>query len=457
MTFSKEIFKAYDIRGLVEGELSSELAYAVGRAFVVLLREKEVVLDNKALIVGQDMRSTSPGFAKEVIRGITDEGINVVDIGMTTTPIFNVTCADVPEYAGGIMVTASHNPAQYNGFKLTMDTGLPIGKETGMDRLYELAIAGEWVDATFKGTLVQKDVRDAYIETVCSFVDIDSIKPLKVVIDGGNGMANVIFPKWLETLPVEVTYLFMEPDGTFPNHEANPLKSETLQELQKKVIAVGADFGFALDGDADRVGFVDETGEVIAPSSVAGIIGMEFLRTHPGAHMLYDLRSSQALKDVFEAAGATTEPCMVGHANIKKMMKEVKATFASELSLHIFFGDMHNLESTDLCLLLVLQLLSREEKPLSSFAVPFQTYAHSGEINFEVHDKDEAIDRLSRTYGPDAVKELVIDGLWLEMPWGWFNVRKSNTEPVLRLNLETPDAAMTKKYVEEIQQVILGS
>ncbi|MBT4153243.1 MAG: phosphomannomutase/phosphoglucomutase [Candidatus Magasanikbacteria bacterium] len=456
MSFPKEIFKAYDIRGLVEGELSEELAYAVGRAFVVLLREKGIALHGKSLIVGQDMRATSPAFAEQVMRGINAEGVDVIDIGMTTTPVFNVSCAEGAEFAGGIMVTASHNPSEYNGFKLTMDTGLPIGKDTGMGRLYELADAGEWVDAEVAGTIEKRDVRDAYIEKLFSFVDTAVIKPLKIVIDGGNGMGDVIFPLWLKKLPVEVTYMYMEPDGTFPNHEANPLKSETLLDLSKKVVELGADFGFALDGDADRVGFVDETGAVIDPSAVAGIIGLEFLKTHPKAHMLYDLRSSRVLKDVFEAQGATTEPCMVGHANIKKMMKEVNAQFASELSLHIFFGNMHNLESTDLCLLSVLALLSTDPKKISEHAAAFAKYAHSGEMNFEVEDKDGAIARLKEVYGSQAKKELELDGLWLELDWGWFNVRKSNTEPVLRLNLETEDRALTEEKVAEVKKVILG-
>ncbi len=455
MLFPAHIFKAYDIRGLVEGELSEQLAYYIGRAFIRVLRERNISLEQKAIVVGYDMRPSSSMFTKEIIRAITDEGIDVVNIGMTTTPVFNFACAHFDDYAGGIMITASHNPAEYNGFKLTMDDGLPIGKETGMERIRELVELQQFsVAATEKGIVIERDVRKDYIEQIFSLVDTSIIKPLKIVIDAGNGMGSAIFPLWLQELPVEVEYLYLEPDGRFPNHEANPLKVETLQDLQKAVIAHGADFGFALDGDADRVGLVDEKGQVVDASYVSALIGQEFLRDYPHAHMLYDLRSSQVLAEVFEEAGASTQMCMVGHANIKKMMRETDAQYASELSLHIFFESMYYLESTDLCLLYLLHLLSREHQPMSTLVKPLQRYAHSGEINFEVAKKDAAISRIRKAYESSAEEVSELDGIWMKFDWGWMNVRKSNTEPVLRLNLETRSKKETEERVAELRALI---
>lgn len=454
MAFPGHIFKAYDIRGLVDGELSEALAYRVARAFVTVLKERGIELEGKQLIVGRDMRPSSGPFMEQVIKGFIDEGMDVVNIGMATTPLFNFSCAHIPEYAGGIIVTASHNPAEYNGFKLTMDDGLPIGKDTGMDRIRDLAEAGEFTDAEEKGSVSERDMREVYINHIFSFVDTESIKPLKIVIDAGNGMGETTFPMWLKRLPVEVEYLYLTPDGTFPNHEANPVKTHTLKDLQAKVQEVGADFGFALDGDADRIGLVDEKGDVVDASYVSALLGLEYLKVHPKGHMLYNLISSKVQRDVWEAAGATTDMCMVGHARIKKMMREENAMFAGELSLHMFFGDMYNLESTDRCLLIFLALLSREEKPLSELVAPLKVYAHSGEINFEVEDKDATIQRVRDRYEAEATEDIELDGLWLGFDWGWLSVRKSNTEPVLRLNLETGNKALTEEKVKEITAII---
>jgi phosphomannomutase len=456
MQTPKHIFKAYDIRGLVEGELSEELAYRVGRAFVELLRSEGIACTPEtSIVVGHDMRETSIPFQKQVMRGITDSGVHVTDIGLTSTPVFNFACAHVDAHVGGIMVTASHNPSEYNGFKLTRGNGLPIGKGSGMEFIRDAACDGEMDTHVGSGEIRSLDIRPAYIEHVFSFIDTSTIKPLHIVIDGGNGMGDVTFPMWLKKLPVEVTYMYMEPDGTFPHHEANPLKTETLKDLQAKVLEVGADFGFALDGDADRLGLVDEKGQVVEASYVGAMIGLEILKKNPGGHMLYDLRSSQTVSEVWEAAGATTEKCMIGHALIKKMMRDTDAVFASELSLHMYYGDMYNMESTDLSLLYVLYILSREEKPLSEIIAPMQTYAHSGEHNFEVEDKDAVMQKIEDHYTEEAVETLALDGLWMRLPWGWFSVRKSNTEPVLRLNVETKTAEETASRVAELKELIL--
>jgi phosphomannomutase len=455
MTFPAHIFKAYDIRGLVEGELSETLAYALGRSFVVLLDEQGVIWKGKQIVVGHDMRPTSIPFETALIRGLTDGGADVVRIGLVSTPLFNFACAHYDQHVAGIMVTASHNPAEYNGFKLTLGSGLPIGKNNGMDRLREL-VGTTYSETEETGAVTDMDVLPEYISKLFSLVPRERVKPLRIVIDAANGMGKATFPVWLSTLPVEVKYLYLEPDGTFPNHEANPLKTETLAELQKQVVKTGADFGFALDGDADRIGLVDEKGSVVDASFVGTLLGLEVLRKHPSATMLYDLRQSMIVKESWEQAGASSvEKSMVGHALIKKQMKDSGAVFASELSLHLYYHDMYDVESTDLSLLYILQMLSRETKPLSELVLPLKKYVHSGEINFEVEEKDAVIARLKEQYVPDATEVSVLDGLWLGFEWGWFNVRASNTEPVLRLNLEAKDEVMMREKVGEVRALIL--
>lgn len=452
MNFPAHIFKAYDIRGLVEGELSEDLAYKIGRAFVILLRNEGVDFSDKYLVVGRDMRPTSIAFEKKVVEGMLDEGVNVLQIGMVSTPVFNFVCAHFPEYVGGIMVTASHNPAAYNGFKLTRGNGMPVGKGNGIEEIRDMVRDFTFAPVSQKGIVMEKDMREEYIQKVFSFVDVASIRPLKIVLDGGNGMGDVTFPLWLKRLPLVVEYLYMEPDGTFPHHEANPLKNETLHDLQKKVLEVGADFGFALDGDADRIGLVDEKGEIVEASYVGALLGLEVLKTHPNMHMLYDLRSSIIGPQLWETQGATTQKCMVGHALIKKMMREVGAGFASELSLHIFYGDLYNLESSDLSLLYFLQILSRENKALSEIVAPLKKYFHSGEINFETERKDEIMQQIENLYRTEAQEISDLDGLWMKFDWGWLSVRKSNTEPVLRLNVE----AFTKEKMKEMVVSVKG-
>lgn len=458
MTFPSHIFKAYDIRGLVDGELSNDLAYRVGRAFVQLLQKKGVNLKKRYLVVGHDMRPTSIGFQQAVIQGITDEGMPVVDVGLVSTPLFNFSVAHYPEHAGGIMITASHNPAAYNGFKMTLENGLPVGKNNGMDELRDLAekISGFTLHASHPHDLViQKNTLPDYLTRIFNLVSPTTIKPLKIVIDAGNGMAAATFPEMIKNLPISVEYLFLEPDGTFPNHEANPLKVETLTALQNKVREIGADFGFALDGDADRVGLVDEKGDVVDASFVGALVGLEVLRGHDGqGQMWYDLRSSMIIPEVWEANGATTGMCPVGHALIKKILKEQGGIFASELSLHQYFHDMYDVESTDLSLLYILQALSREQKTLSELIKPFKKYAHSGEINFEIHDKETVMKRLETLYQPQALETSHLDGLYMKFDWGWFSVRASNTEPVLRLNLETREPRLLEaKKAELIQHI----
>jgi phosphomannomutase len=449
------IFKAYDIRGLADGELTPEIAYRIGRAFVAFLKKRGILGDEKKVVVGYDMRKTSPMYQEQVIKGINDEGVGVVDIGLTTTPLFNFSCAHVDRHAGGIMITASHNPAQYNGFKLTLENGLPIGEFNGMSEIRDMVVANDFgATKSVRGDVVSRGMFPEYMHKIFEICDVGDIKPFKVIIDAGNGMAAVTFPKMFADLPLDVDYLYLEPDGTFPNHEANPLKVETLSDLQKKIKQEGADFGFALDGDVDRIGLVDEKGEVVDASFVGAMIGELVLEKFKSGNMLYDLRSSRIIKEVWESKGATTTMCPIGHALIKKMMKDTGSIFASELSLHLYYKDVYDVESPELSFLYILKALSKSNCSLSQLVEKYKKYYHSGEINFEVDDVVAKFEKISAKFKDKAIREENIDGLWYEFEWGWFSVRKSNTEPVLRLNLEAWTLDDKEKYVKEISALI---
>lgn len=451
--FPKQIFKAYDIRGLVEGELSDDLAYKIGRAYGVFLRDRGLFDTKKWVVVGYDMRPSSVGYSEQVRTALRDEGFNVVGVGLVTTPLFNFACAHYSDHVGGIMVTASHNPAEYNGFKMTLGDGTPVGKGNGMEEIRDLAEKAEFVNGVQRGELKNLNVLEDYITKIFSLVKPEEIKPLKIVLDAGNGMGKVSFVEMLKRLPVEVEYMYLEPDGTFPNHEANPLKVETLKDLQAKVKETGADFGFALDGDADRIGLVDEKGEVVDASFVGALSGLEFLSDNPGAKMLYDLRSSKIVRDVWEEAGATTGMCRVGHALIKKQMKEQGVKFGSELSLHLYYESMYGVESTDLSLLYFFRLISRTGKKLSELTAQLHKYFHSGEINFHTDKKEEILAKLRERYNDGKVVEM--DGFYVEYPTWWFNVRVSNTESVLRLNLEANTKDEMEQRLAEVKKIIV--
>jgi len=453
--YNPAIFKAYDIRGLVEGDLSAELAYKLGQAFVEFLRNQDKIKSGVKLVVGQDMRATSPIFAEAVMRGITDGGVDVVDAGLVTTPLFNFACAHYPDNIGGIMVTASHNPAPYNGFKLTLNNGLPVGKFTGMNDLRDMVLTQEFPVLDKKGTVSSYNYLTDYTDRVMSVSGAVDFSNLKTVIDAGNGMAKITIPETVRRINLQAEYLYLEPDGTFPNHEANPLKTETLKDLGEKALATKADFGFALDGDADRVGLVDELGRPVPASALGAIIGLEVLAKHPKALMLYDLRSSRAVKELWEEQGATTAMTPVGHALIKKQMKDTGAVYTSELSLHLYYQDMYDLESPELSLIYFCQALKRFGGTVSELVATVTRYIHSGEMNFEVEDKAEVFKRLREKYKDAQITEL--DGIAFTYPNYWFNVRESNTEPVIRLNLEVTGVGEDLDVrVEEVKKVIVG-
>lgn len=443
MDYHPSIFKAYDIRGLVGKEFDEEFCEALGRAFVVHTGAK-------AIVAGRDMRGSSPVYFAALTRGMMLQGADVIDVGMVSTPMFYFAVSDYDLHDAGIMVTASHNPAEYNGFKMVHGDAMPIGKGSGMEELQALVAKGEFPDAK-EGTLVQADIVPDYLERLFALVPPESIGRLKVVVDAGNGMGGVILPKIFEALPqVEVERLYWEPDGTFPNHEANPLKTETLADLQAKVREIGADVGIALDGDADRIGLVDETGEVVRADQILAMLAHVLLPGNAGAAVTYNVSCGNVVPEEIQAAGGVPVMTPTGHAVIKPIVRAEDALFGGELSGHFYFREFGAAENTDYVLLLALQLLSRQEKPLSELVAPFRRHAHSGEINFHVADPKAKVLELRDAYADEATTVSDLDGQRLDFPGWWFSVRASNTEPLLRLNVEASTPALMEEKKAEL-------
>jgi len=424
------IFKAYDIRGTVPDQLNAELAHGIGRATARFI-------DASTLAVGRDARTHSPEICDALIRGINDEGVDVIDLGLVATPMLYYAVNHLGA-GGGIMVTASHNPGEYNGFKVCREHAIPIGEATGLKEIEALVperMGAEPVAANERGTVSQVDVRAGYVDHVLS---VGAECPeVRVAIDCGNGMASVGLDPLLERLPLTVERLFFEPDGRFPNHEADPLKVENLEDVSAAVRRVGADFGVAFDGDADRAVFVDETGRPIASDLMTGVLARYQLERQPGGLVLYDLRSSRAVAEEVESAGGVAEMCRVGHSFVKAQMRESGAIFAGELSGHTYFrfGDGLVADDGTAALVALLDVLAKEKRPLSEIVEPLRRYFASGEINSTVSDADAVMAQIEAEH-EEAPLILHLDGLLVRYDDWWFNLRSSNTEPKLRLNLE---------------------
>jgi len=449
------IFKAYDIRGLAPLELTPEIAYRVGRALVVLASA-----DGKLVVVGRDNRTSSPALFDALTRGVLEQGTDVISIGVCSTPLLyfamNHLDADV-----SVMITASHNPAPWNGLKLTRRGPSPVGQGIGMEEIERLVTENKFVDAPVAGVLREENVLSEYLKKVFSIVPAEDIvskggRPLKIVVDAGNGMAGLTARVLFSQLPVQIVEMFFEPDCSFPNHEANPLKEETLEALRARVRAENADLGVAYDGDGDRVGFVDGTGAVVAGDLVTAIIAQEILADHPASKILYDLRSSNVVPETVTAASGEPVMCRVGHAFIKNQMRETGAAFAGELSMHYYFRDFFKMECADVAVLYLLRRLSRSGRPLSEIVAPLKRYVHSGEINFQVREKDEVLLILRNHFEPLAQKVITIDGLRFNFGNWWFNVRPSNTEPYLRLVAEAETAEVLAARLQELKKIISG-
>ncbi|MDP2692039.1 MAG: phosphomannomutase/phosphoglucomutase [bacterium] len=448
MTFPRHIFKAYDIRGIAGEELTEELFYRIGRASIVYT-------DAKTVYVGADMRNSSEALKNALIRGLSDQGANVVDIGLVSTPMLNVVTLREDSADLGIMITASHNPAEYNGCKFVNKRNMmPIGLDSGLDQIRDMVEKYDFVDVSEKGEVGTKDLHDEYIAFTRSLIDLSGLKPLKLVVDMGNGIEGVLIDKLLQGLPIEAEYLYKEPDGNFPNHEANPLKYETLKDLQKKVVDLGANVGFAFDADADRVGLVDEKGNIVPGDKILAILATEILKNNSGGSVLYDVRCTKSIPDAVVEAGGRPIEVKVGRTLIIQNMRKENAVLGGELSAHFYYKDLFGFESGDLTLLYILKIISEAGLTLSELTLPYNKYFHSGEINFKVEEKDQVLAKLEENYKQSSKKSSKLDGLKMDFEDWWFSVRKSNTESLLRLVLEaSSEKSMTDK-IAEISDII---
>jgi phosphomannomutase len=443
------IFKAYDVRGLVPSEFDTEIARATGAAFVRLLDATEVV-------VAHDMRSSSGPLSEAFADGATSQGADVVAAGLASTDLlyFAAGALNMP----GAMFTASHNPARYNGIKLCRAGAAPIGQETGLAQIREMIEAGVPARPGVRvGTVRRQDLRDAYVRYLHSLVDITGIRPLTVAVDAGNGMGGLTVPAVFDGLPVALVPLYFDLDGTFPNHEANPIEPENLRDLQAAVRASGADIGLAFDGDADRCFVVDERGEIVSPSVITALVAKRELAREPGATIIHNVIVSRAVPELVQEWGGRPVRTRVGHSFIKAEMARTGAVFGGEHSGHFYFRDFWRADSGMLAALHVLAALGGQHRPLSELLGGYARYVASGEINSAVTDAAAAMSRVEKVYAPAATEIDHLDGLTVAFADGsWFNLRPSNTEPLLRLNVEGGDDARMAQLRDEILAGIRG-
>ena len=444
---NKNIFKAYDIRGLYPQEIDDDAAYRIARAYVSIIKCKRVV-------VGHDMRESADQFAGATIRGLIDQGADVVPIGLASTPMYYFAVNHLNGDAG-VQCSASHNPAEYNGYKMTGPGAIPSIALVDNETLYKKSCEGNFEEPEKKGTLHEKvDVLDAYCAAVLNNADIHDFEGLKLVIDCANGMGGHVLPTLCSKVGNDPVRLYWRLDGSFPNHEANPLKTETMLALRDRVVDEQADLGVAFDGDGDRVAFTDENGAIIPGDFVTALIARAMLKKQPGAEILYDLRSSWIVPEEIEKAGGKAIECRVGHGLIKKQMREEGGYFAGELSSHYYFSDFYTTDNGDLAMLNIIKMLLADGRPMSEIVAPLHRYFHSGEINSEVKDIPAVLLRLKDKYGAQAKRITEIDGYKAEFEDWWFNVRPSNTEPLIRLNLEAKTRAKMDEKVEELLKEI---
>jgi len=439
------IFKAYDVRGLYPDELDEAVARRIGNAFAHFTGAQQ-------LIVGRDMRPSSEPLATAFIEGATYAGADVTDIGLCSTDVVYFAAGKLD--APGAMFTASHNPAQYNGIKLCRSGAAPVGEQTGLRQIKEMVAAGVTSRGESPGKVERRDLLEAFGEHVRSFVDVSLLKPLNVVADTANGMGGLVVPKVFEGLPFALTVLYGELDGTFPNHPADPIQPENLKDLQRAVLDLGADVGLAFDGDGDRVFLVDDAGQPISGSTTTAILAAGILDRHPGETVVHNLICSRAVPEVIREHGGIPVRTRVGHSFIKQVMAETGAIFGGEHSAHYYFRDNWRADSGSIAALCVLEQLCRAGVPLSELRRPFERYVQSGEINSRVDDPASVIEQVAAQY--EWATQDRLDGLTVDAGEWWFNLRPSNTEPLLRLNLEAPDAASCETHTAEVLALVRG-
>jgi phosphomannomutase len=439
------IFKAYDVRALYPSEIDETIAREIGRGFVAYLGARQIA-------VSRDMRLSSPSLAEAFIAGALAQGADVIDHGMMATDMMYFAVASAG-LEGGAQITASHNPPQYNGVKMVRAEALPLSGDAGLGEIRDMILHGTLPPpAATPGRRTSRDVMAAYVEHVFSFIDEQSIKPFKCVLDAGNGMGGLVAPKLFERLPCQVIPMCMEVDGTFPNHESNPLIEENRAHIVERVVAEKADIGIAWDGDADRCFFIDGTGDFISGDFITALLAEAILRKQPGATIVYDLRASHAVKDIVTGLGGTAIMNRVGHSFIKKTMREKDGVFGGEVTGHYYFRENFYADNGFIPVLMLLELMSAKGQSLADLLAPLKAKYHiSGEINTKVASMDVVTGKLAgltARYADATVTHL--DGVSVEYPEWHFNVRPSNTEPLLRLNLEAKTPALMAEKRDEV-------
>jgi phosphomannomutase len=433
------IFKAYDVRGIYPDEFDESIARKLGNAFVHYTAAS-------ALVVGRDMRPSSEPLVAAFIEGATFAGADVTDLGLTSTDLVYFASGRLD--APGAMFTASHNPAQYNGVKLCKAGAAPVGEQSGLVQIKEMVASGVTSRGEVAGKVERVDMLEEFGAHVRSFVDTSRLRPLKVIADTANGMGGLVVPKVFEGLPCSLTVMYGELDGTFPNHPADPIQVENLKDLQRAVVDQGADVGLAFDGDADRVFLVDDLGQPVSGSTTTAIVAAGILDRHPGETVVHNLICSRAVPEIVREHGGTPVRTRVGHSFIKQVMAETGAIFGGEHSAHYYFRDNWRADSGAIATMLVLEQLSLAGKPLSELRKPFERYVQSGEINSRVADPTAVIEKVAVAYKKFDQDRL--DGLTVDCGDWWFNLRPSNTEPLLRLNLEAPDAVSCEAHTAKV-------
>jgi phosphomannomutase len=441
------IFKAYDIRGLVDVEIDAEFAFATGVAFARFL---QIEREPGTIVIGEDMRPSSPLLADAFSAGATSLGMDVIRIGLASTDMLYFASGKLG--LPGAMFTASHNPAEYNGIKLCLSDARPIGKESGLVTIENFVRAGSPISLGNVGVENQRNMLEEYVDHLLTLVDIKNIRPLKVIVDAGNGMAGHTAPAIFARLNCEVIPMYFELDGTFPNHEANPLDESTLRDLKQAMIDQKADLGLAFDGDADRCFLVDERGVAVNPSALTALIAHRELIKRPGSSIIYNLISSRAVQEVIDENGGVGLRSRVGHSYIKKMMADSGAIFGGEHSGHFYFKEFWRADSGALAALHAIAALGESDTTMSALLAPYNRYVISGEINSKVEDTKAATELVEKSYSSDQVTIDHLDGLTVNGDTWWFNLRPSNTEPLLRLNVE----ASTQAQMETVRDAVLS-
>jgi phosphomannomutase len=442
-----KVFKAYDVRGIHGSELDEEGAYAIGRAYAEQFRPERIA-------VGRDMRTSSPAMARAVIEGAADGGVEVLDIGLVGTEMVYFAVGEL-SLGGGIMVTASHNPKEYTGMKIVREGALPVGGDSGLAEVRDRALRG-FTPGDTRAPVRAEDIWPRFVERVLSFIDPARVRPLRVVVDAANGMAGTMLPPILERLPIDAVRCYFEPDGSFPNHEPNPLLPENREFIIRKTLEERADFGVAFDGDADRCFFVDDTGAFVPGDFVTALLAESVLAKEPGAKIIYDVRASWAVPDTIERAGGIPLVNRVGHAYIKHRMREEGALFGGEVSGHYYFRGFSQADSGIVPFLLMLELVSVGGRRLSELLEPYRgRYFITGELNTPVADVPAKLAELERRFATEG-RVSHLDGVSVEAEDWHMNVRPSNTEPLLRLNLEARSQELMERKRDEVLEAIRG-